>query len=147
METQTVAPQWCSRQASQRCFEHKLLNGDYTGDCSFGSRTKEGNLPLSNLRSTQNTSRFSRSYRQSEEVDEQKENRLESLHSNDVETKLWWIISGGSSSLHLAYCIPQFGRRSFVNTKPNLGDTGILLIVGSQLALFRARKCKSSSLR
>ncbi|KAI2811090.1 hypothetical protein BLOT_002261 [Blomia tropicalis] len=30
--------------------------------------------------------------------------------------------SGGSSSLHFAYCIPQFGRKSFVNTKPNLGS-------------------------
>ncbi|KAI2811461.1 hypothetical protein BLOT_002637 [Blomia tropicalis] len=31
----------------------------------------------------------------------------------------------GSSSLHFAYCIPQFGRRSFVNTKPNLGSAAI----------------------
>ena len=30
--------------------------------------------------------------------------------------------SEGSSSLHFAYCIPQFGLRSFVNTKPNLGS-------------------------
>ena len=65
---------------------------------------------MSNLRSTQSTSRFSRTI---EGVDGQKGNRLEPLHSNDV---------GGSSSFHFAYCIPQFGRRSFVNTKPNLGS-------------------------
>ena len=36
MEIQTVAPHGCSRQASQRCFEHKLLYSDYIGDCKFG---------------------------------------------------------------------------------------------------------------
>ncbi|KAI2810195.1 hypothetical protein BLOT_001353 [Blomia tropicalis] len=29
--------------------------------------------------------------------------------------------SGESSSLYFAYCIPQFVRKSFVNTKPILG--------------------------
>ncbi|KAI2807943.1 hypothetical protein BLOT_005883 [Blomia tropicalis] len=29
---------------------------------------------------------------------------------------------GGSSSLHFAYCISQFGYKSFVNTKPTLGS-------------------------
>ncbi|KAI2795385.1 hypothetical protein BLOT_016817 [Blomia tropicalis] len=109
------APHGCSRQASQRCFEHKLLYGDYIGDCSFGFELSKGTFQC-------RTSDQLRALPGSLDlIDNLKElmDKNGSVWNPSIRMMLK-PNSGESSSLHFVYCIPQFGRKSFVNTKPNL---------------------------